>query len=319
MRNRKIFISHSSKDKETVVSFVNLLESIGITEEQLFCSSVPGYWIPVGKDLFDYLASQFNENDLFVVFMLSDNYYQSPVCLNEMGAAWIKKTGYQVILMPGFEYKAIEGAVNPRDIGFKLDDIDNLRFRLNEFKAKIVKDFSLSAVSDNIWERHRDQFIKSIQGLKRPVSFNDKRVYAEGGHEHIVITKLNTGYGENSGSARVDFSNTKLPHVPAFAGLAYIFSDSIDVRGYSSLAFDINTDGKIKRIDVEIKPEGKRWMHDVFTLDLSAEERFVVDTDRIKSKTQKCIEEICFVIKPNYFNDEQDMTSVFTVKNIRFA
>ena len=64
---------------------------------------------------------------------------------------------------------------------------------------------------------------------------------------------MNTGDGENSGSARVDFSNAKLPHVPAFAGLAYIFSDPIEVRGYSSLAFDINTDGKIKRIDVSVK------------------------------------------------------------------
>ena len=59
--------------------------------------------------------------------MLSDNYYKSPACLNEMGAAWVLKKEYRSILLPGFDYKEIEGAINPRKIGIKLDD-DDLRY-----------------------------------------------------------------------------------------------------------------------------------------------------------------------------------------------
>ena len=39
-KSPKVFISHSSKDKDYVVSIVELLEDIGLSQEQLFCSSV---------------------------------------------------------------------------------------------------------------------------------------------------------------------------------------------------------------------------------------------------------------------------------------
>lgn len=85
----KIFISHSSKDVKYVEPIVELLADIGMTNDNLFCSSIPDYGIPLNQDIYEYLSSLFSENELYVIFVLSSNYYGSPACLNEMGAAWV--------------------------------------------------------------------------------------------------------------------------------------------------------------------------------------------------------------------------------------
>lgn len=117
--NKKIFISHASTDKDYVEKIVDLLIDIGIRENQIFCSSVPGFGIPLGKDIYEYLREEFIDNDLHVIFALSNNYYASVACMNEMGAAWVLQNDYDVILLPGFNYSEIKGAINPRKISIK--------------------------------------------------------------------------------------------------------------------------------------------------------------------------------------------------------
>lgn len=162
----KIFISHSSHDKDIVSLIVELLEGIGIGSNQLFCSSVEGYGIPLGEDIYDYLKKQFDEYKLHVLFILSDNYYNSTPCMNEMGAAWVLKNEKTVILAPGFEFHEIKGAINPRQIGLKLDSsIDEVKEKLGELKNKITDDFSLNKIPDSRWERKRDDFISDMKEL----------------------------------------------------------------------------------------------------------------------------------------------------------
>lgn len=129
----KIFISHSTYDNKIVDNFVDLLSHIGVREENVFCSSVIGYGIPQGSgDIYNSLKTEFQHHNLFVIFMLSQNYYRSPVCLNEMGATWIMQFDYQSILLPNFEFHNVEGVINPRNISFKLDDHVNRNQALND-------------------------------------------------------------------------------------------------------------------------------------------------------------------------------------------
>ena len=51
-----VFISHSSKDKSFVEALVDLLEGLGLTKNNLFCSSVDGYGIPLGRDIFETIS-----------------------------------------------------------------------------------------------------------------------------------------------------------------------------------------------------------------------------------------------------------------------
>ena len=57
----RIFISHASKDREFVREVVSLLETMGLREDDVFCSSFPGYDVPIGNNIFDYLREQFLE------------------------------------------------------------------------------------------------------------------------------------------------------------------------------------------------------------------------------------------------------------------
>lgn len=162
-KSPKIFISHSSQDKEYVTCLVDFLEDIGLTQEQLFCSSVPGYGIPLDEDIYDYLKRQFQEHNLHVILVLSNNYYQSVACMNEMGAAWVLQNKYTVILLPGFEFKEIQGAINPRQIGLKLDsDLTEVKEKLGQLKEVLSQEFGLSHIPDVRWERKRDSFIDTI-------------------------------------------------------------------------------------------------------------------------------------------------------------
>lgn len=164
MKTPKIFISHSSKDEKYVSALVDLLCDIGLNTEHIFCSSVPGYGIPLDHDIYDFLKQQFQEHDLHVFFILSDNYYDSPACLNEMGATWILQKNYTSILLPGFEFRKIDGAINPRKIAIKLDGAqDDLKEKLGQLKDNLIAEFGLPNLPSVRWENKRDEYIAALQ------------------------------------------------------------------------------------------------------------------------------------------------------------
>lgn len=51
IKGKKVLISHSSLDKVYVESIVGLLESIGLHEDEIVCSSVPPYSIPLNNEM----------------------------------------------------------------------------------------------------------------------------------------------------------------------------------------------------------------------------------------------------------------------------
>ena len=165
----KIFISHSSQDLSFVQPLVELFSHIGLTPKNLFCSSVPGYNVPLDENIYDYLMKQFQNYDLRVIFVLSENYYNSPASLNEMGAAWILHHKYTCMLIPQFDYKDVKGVIDQMRISIKLDsDKNELRARLNELKAALSTELGLdtSVSSQNIWEHYRDEFIEKISSTE---------------------------------------------------------------------------------------------------------------------------------------------------------
>ena len=87
-RPPKIFISHKSEDEDFVKALVKLLRLyMGSEAEKIFCSSVPNYKIGIGKDIYPEIKSQFEKHEVFMIIIHSPRYYESPICLNEMGAA----------------------------------------------------------------------------------------------------------------------------------------------------------------------------------------------------------------------------------------
>lgn len=156
-----IFISHSSKDKKFVEALVEMLEGLGLDETNLFCSSVPGYWIGLSKDIYKVLLEKFTERKIFVLFVHSPHFYESYVSLNEMGAAWVLKSAYCSILTPDMEFSKMTAVVNSHDVAIKVNTED-AKPRLTEMKDTILTFLGLKDVTPIKWERIRDKFLSAV-------------------------------------------------------------------------------------------------------------------------------------------------------------
>ena len=154
---RRVFISHSSEDKAFVEELIDLLELIGLTDKSIFCTSFPGYGIDPGENFLDAIKNKL-KSDTIVLFVLTKNFYASPVCLCEMGATWILTKEHIPIIVPPFNFADIQGVI-PLTQGFKIND----KLKINLLQKKIESVFGLSkTLEPSVWERKRDRIVERI-------------------------------------------------------------------------------------------------------------------------------------------------------------
>ena len=153
---KRIFISHSSSDKAYVEKIIDILGIIGVPSDKIFCTSFEGYGVALGDNFLEKIKSEF-DNDLIVIFVLSKNFYKSPICLCEMGATWIKTKLHIPILIPPFKYENIKGVI-PQTNGMMIND----KLKYNSLKVTIEEAFKLSQIDASIWERKRDNVLDEI-------------------------------------------------------------------------------------------------------------------------------------------------------------
>lgn len=154
----KVFISHSSKDVELVEEIVEILESIGLDSKQIFCTSFEGYGISLGENFLNEIKNELSSNSM-VIFVLTENFFHSPICLCEMGATWVLAKQHIPIVVPPLDYKDIKGVI-PLSQGFKINE----PLKLNLFKEKIEQVFAIiEKLPTSTWERKRDRIIKRIE------------------------------------------------------------------------------------------------------------------------------------------------------------
>lgn len=156
-----VFISHADADKKFANEIVTLLEFIGIKgKENLLCTSLDGYRIPLGCDIIEYLRETFSKKNLFVIILHTQNYYTRPVCMNEMGAAWALKTKYFSVLAPDFRFGDMTGVVNSKDVAIKIG-ADDCEARINQLKNELVEFFGLKQPDEDRWPHYRSSFIEN--------------------------------------------------------------------------------------------------------------------------------------------------------------
>lgn len=154
----KVFISHASKDSEVVEEMIEILETVGLDSNQIFCTSFEGYGIGLGENFLDSIQDELSSDSL-VIFMLSKNFYESPVCLCEMGATWVLAKQHIPVLVPPLDYSDVQGVI-PLTQGFKINE----PLKLNLFKEKIEEFFSIKKpMSMSTWERKRDRIVSRIE------------------------------------------------------------------------------------------------------------------------------------------------------------
>jgi hypothetical protein len=161
-----LFISHASADKKFIDAFVDLLQTgIGLNHDQVFCTSLEGMDIPMGKDFIKFIHDKI-QDPFLVIMVVTPSYYESAFCLCELGAAWAMSHSSFPIICPPIEYSDLEGVLKNKEVG-KIDnpeDLDSLRDR-------IIEDADIENPSPTSrWNVKRDQFLKKIKRLIPKIS-----------------------------------------------------------------------------------------------------------------------------------------------------
>jgi hypothetical protein len=155
---RRVFVSHASADAPIVEEVIELLEIVGLTHEQIFCTSFPGYDIDLGDNFLDAIKAELLNANALVLFLLTPNFFQSPISLCEMGATWVLAKEHIPIIVPPLDFSDVKGVV-PLTQGFRLNE----PLKLNMLKEKIEAVFGLqSSQSQSTWERRRDRVLERI-------------------------------------------------------------------------------------------------------------------------------------------------------------
>lgn len=127
----KFFISHSSKNRELVSLFVELLNTkLGVTDSDIYCTSIQNQ-VKLGKNFIQDIQNNLVDAEV-VFFLITEEYLSSIFCLMEMGAAWAYKDNIIPILVPPVTFKTLAGTplapiqayslANTEDIGTILYD-----------------------------------------------------------------------------------------------------------------------------------------------------------------------------------------------------
>lgn len=173
----KIFLSHSSKDTLIAEAFKNYLFNIGVDiDKDLYFTSNNDTGIPLGNDVLNDIQYELI-NAKIVILLLSQNYYKSPYCMNEMGAIWIQKKPFIPFVLPDIENKAMVGVIsNNKQYGVISKEV------LNTFYDKYIKEvFTTRIRPTNEIEKARDAFINIatnplLQMSKSEFTFSDKPI-----------------------------------------------------------------------------------------------------------------------------------------------
>jgi hypothetical protein len=138
---------------------IEFLEVIGVNSNQIFCSTYEGYGVELGENFLHRIKNELNSN-VFVLFILSKNYYSSVISLCEMGAIWVQTKDQIPILIPPFNYNDKQD-VFPNTHSMKVNEPN----KWNSLKKKITSIFDLEEIDFSIWERKRNNILNSVNSL----------------------------------------------------------------------------------------------------------------------------------------------------------
>lgn len=158
---KKIFISHSSKDNPIVQLFVDdiLQLGIGLKQEHIFCTSIEDMGIKNGEDIRKHIHENI-KNANYSILLISKNYKESEICLNEMGAVWAYDNKVRLYILPDSDFNSIGWLCNTR-IAERIDS----PIALDDLHEQLQQDYFLQNTISKSWSRQREKFLNEITHL----------------------------------------------------------------------------------------------------------------------------------------------------------
>jgi len=107
----RFFISHKETDSVIAKAAVELLlESLEISPDDIFCSSVPGHTLKFGTTIESQIREGLREGDVLIALLTKDS-IRSTWVLFELGAAWALNRLAIPIMGLGLAYSDLPGSL----------------------------------------------------------------------------------------------------------------------------------------------------------------------------------------------------------------
>ena len=155
---KRVFISHSSKDKQYVTDFVNhiLCLGIGLSPDDIFCTSIEDMTMRNGEDIRMHIQENIRSAE-YSFLLISNNYKASEVCVNEMGAVWAYEANVRLFLLPNTDFTSIGWLCDTRKADKLTDSV-----ALDRLYKEMVEYFSLK---ENLihWSQQREMFVGRVR------------------------------------------------------------------------------------------------------------------------------------------------------------
>lgn len=165
MNGNNIFISYSSVDKGYGEALVNLLEKLGVDSSNITFTERKKFGINSGEDVLDRLKNDLNKTQIFIP-LLSNNYYNSPFCLCELGAAWVTDIKMYPLLMPNIEVKdAFKGTISKFKEAKKIDNNDEIQ----NFSDMMIKDLNLNIDNFRYINAAIERFLSDVSNVQEDI------------------------------------------------------------------------------------------------------------------------------------------------------
>jgi hypothetical protein len=173
-----VFVSHATVDHELVEQFVDIiLKSCGLTETEIFASSIPGMDITAGRDLLAAVRAEVSATTL-VIAVITPTYPTRPVCLAELGAAWGVAGKLLPVLAPGINRDQLDGVLT----GMKVDYLDQEK-ALDEIAGRIEEETGRRPESHASWTRAKQKWLRIVGDLV--ASLSKPEVISKGKHDEL--------------------------------------------------------------------------------------------------------------------------------------
>ena len=160
IERKKIFISHSSKDKPIVTSFIKEILKLGcgFKDEDIFCT-LDSTAIRTGDDFQEQIIENMKKCDYILLF-ISENYNLSDVCKNEMGAAWALE-GKRILpfILPGISFKQM-GFLNVVKQGASIAE----KKKLDELYQELCDNYDMKP-NWPAFNNAKEDFVDSVKAL----------------------------------------------------------------------------------------------------------------------------------------------------------
>lgn len=154
----RLFISHSSKDKEFVQAVVELLRSaLSLPSAQIRCTSIDGYRLPGGANTDQQLRKEVDEAESFIG-IISPASIKSLYVIFELGARWGAGRSLIPLIAPGTNSNLLDGPL----AGINALNFDN-RSQIHQLIADLSSELGITPEPPSLYEH----YIERIFNLKK--------------------------------------------------------------------------------------------------------------------------------------------------------